>query len=155
MEPFCLDLTLEVTEGSTHDSGKVMVWCRLRADTGNPLELPPEFIVLERTSKQWSPPISREPEISPEELEIFVTLLLRRGFPDHPLEITVTPTDLPGWQDLRFRVRLNQREMGLDLTLQYGGIQGPDAPSLREILTKLALLAKLDFPSRWIDGTTG
>jgi hypothetical protein len=154
MDRFALDLTLEVVEGSTHNLGDLTLWCRLRANTYNPLQPRPQLDALVRTNEQWSPMTVHAPGIGNEQVWLLVGHLIVLRWPGRELDVSAVETSLAGAQELRLRAQLNGKDGELRLTLQYGGLQGPDAEDLRKLLRVLVNTAGLPSQERWISGTS-
>jgi len=152
MDPYVLDLSLEVVEGAVHDAGHLTCYCRLRTNTLHPLEPPPELTVLQRgPAWEWQ---ASEPRPRPEELDALVGELRRTGFPGRALRVEAAPGNPTGWQEVAFRGALDGREGHCRLILQYGGLAGPDGAALRTLWQFLARLAGLRNAERWILGTS-
>ena len=153
MDPFVLDLSLEVVEGAVHDWGHQTCYCRLRANTRHPLEPPPELIVLERgPAWEWQ---ASEPKPRADALDALGGELRRIGFPGRPPRVEAAPGNPTGWQEVSFLVALDGKEDHFHLILQYGGLAGPNSAALRTVWQLLARLAGLQNAARWIDGTAG
>lgn len=155
MENFGLDLSLEVTEGSTHNLGHLILYLRLRACTFNPLNPKPELVVLSRGA-DWSLKAS-QPPVTNDQVAKLCLKLRNSGFPEALPKVGARKVGLAGWQHILFRVCLsnteNSHEKSLDLVLEYGGIEGEGADTIRSVWTTLVELAGLPGNEKWIKGT--
>jgi hypothetical protein len=155
MEPFALELSLQVIEGATHGLGEVTLWTCLLANTHNPSQPSPRMVGLVRTTSHWSPPLVFERSPSRESVASLVDRLRALCWPGRALAVMAVETAMAGYQELRLRVSLDGREEEMRLTLQYGGMSGPDAATLREILRAVLTLGEMSISEaeRWITGT--
>jgi len=150
-----LDLSLEVTEGSTHNLGHLILYLRLRACTFNPTNPKPELVVLSRGA-DWSLKAS-QPSVTNDQVAKLCLELRKAGFPEALPKVGARKVGLAGWQHILFRVCLsnteNSYEKSLDLVLEYGGIEGEGADAIRSVWTTLVELAELSNQEKWIKGT--
>lgn len=152
MNGFTLDLDLEVLQGSVHGLGQVTLWIRLRADTRNPTSPRPELLICERHGAHWSPPELREAQVKNQDLLPLVEAL--RAFQHIAVpEIRPVATHMAGWQEIHLTARLDGQPIEFQTVLQYGGIEGGDAETLRHIWHLLTTLAEVHHPETWIKGT--
>jgi hypothetical protein len=153
MEPYALDLSLEVVQSSTHNLGDLTLWCRLRANTYNPMRPRPNLVTVYRRPESWSPPICIEPHVDPNQIDALVAQLRAMNWPGRSLQLGAVETPLTGTQELRLRVELDGLQSDLRLTLFYGGMTGPDAGALTAVLRSTAALAGLPNQDAWLLGT--
>lgn len=155
MENFGLDLSLEVTEGSTHNLGHLILYLRLRACTLNPLNPTPELIVLSREA-DWSLRAYQQ-SVTNDQVAKLCRELKKAGFPEALPKVGARKVGLAGWQHILFRVGLNNMESSherkLSLVLEYGGIEGEGADAIRSVWIILVGLAGLSGQEKWIKGT--
>lgn len=149
---YCLEITVEVVQGSIHNLGDLTLWCRISACDFNPFHPLPKVISVSRTNKDWAPKVQEtnpEPGLILELLELLGSM----GWPGRPLNISVNRSELAGWQQVRVMIRLNGRKSSENFVLEYAGFSGPDAQNLRDFFRLVEGLAKLPDQREWIEGT--
>lgn len=84
------------------------------------------------------------------ELVTHLNLLLQRS----PGGYAAITSSIAGWQQVSLDYCLNGQQHQSTVTLQYAGVQGPDAGLLRQVWSILARLTGAHRPETWIEGTS-
>ena len=153
MEKYGLGLSLEVCEGSIHNQGHIILFCRLRASSIYPYGDKPEFVILYRGSDSWSPPAVRDVNVTHEQMLELVSLLKKLGWPGRELQVAAVESSIAGLQTVECRVNLDGQSGSFYICLQYAGVKGEDAVALRAFFRRLMDLGGIPGQESWISGT--
>ena len=152
-QPYALDLSLEVLEGSSHNLGDLTLWLRIMANTFNPMRPGPKVVGLYRTGKNWSPPLLIDS--CPEKVQVdrVVESLRAMQWPGRDLDVVATKSPVSGWQGVELRARLDGVSGEVVLGLQYAGLEGVDAGPLTGLYQAILDCAGVTDQPAWLRGT--
>lgn len=148
---YCLEITVEVVQGSIHNLGDLTLWCRISACDFNPFHPLPKVISVSRTNKDWAPKV-QETNPEPGMILELLELLGSMGWPGRPLNISVNRSEFAGWQQVRVMIQLNGQKASETFGLEYAGFSGPDAHKLRQFFQLIASMGEIPAQDEWICG---
>lgn len=151
MDGYSLELTLTATEGAVHNLGTLICLAWVSASTYNPLHRDRgRAVVLTRPDGSYGELEANEWAVSTEPLGEVVALMRHLGLPQRMPRVQARKGNPSGWQELVLDLALDSQRCRLSFGLEYAGLEGDDAGSCLDMLSRLFDLLGIAYLGRWV-----